>query len=91
VETKIERIKMTMHDLFGGVDDPITEAALMLAQHDLFVVSGAVMRECLNVLHILAADSEDIDEGAAISTLINRIEATAERAGGVKVCAGETP
>ena len=57
----------------------------------LFVVPGAVMRECLNVLHILAADSEDIDEGAAISTLINRIEATAERAGGVKVCAGETP
>ena len=81
---------MTMHDLFGVVDDPVTEAALMLAQHDLFVVPGAVMRECLSVLHILAADSEDIDEGAATRTLINHIESAAERAGGVKVGAGET-
>jgi hypothetical protein len=36
---------MTMLDLFGVVDDPVTEAARMLAQHDLFVVPGAVMRE----------------------------------------------
>jgi len=39
------------HDLFGVVDDPVTEAARMLAQHDLFVVPGSVMRDCLNVLH----------------------------------------
>ena len=59
-----------------------------MTMHDLFVVSGAVMRECLNVLHILAADSEDIDEGDAISTLINRIESAAERARYAKVGAG---
>ncbi len=50
---------MGMHDLFGVVDDPVTEAARMLAQHDLFVVPGSVMRDCLNVLHILVCDSED--------------------------------
>ena len=36
---------MSMHDLFGGVDDPVTEACRMLAEHDLVVVPGSVMRE----------------------------------------------
>ena len=53
---------MGMHDLFGVVDDPVTEAARMLAQHDLFVVPGSVMRDCLNVLHILVCDSEDAED-----------------------------
>ena len=29
-----------MNDLLDGIDDPVTEAARMLAQHDLFVVPG---------------------------------------------------
>lgn len=66
---------MGMHDLFGVVDDPVTEAARMLAQHDLFVVPGSVMRECLNVLHILVCDSDDVEEAMLTQALIHHIEA----------------
>ncbi len=66
---------MRMHDLFGLVDDPITEAARMLAQHDLVVVPGSVMRECMNVLHILVCDAESVEETMEIQALIHHIEA----------------
>lgn len=64
-----------MNDLLGGIDDPVTEAARMLAQHDLFVVPGSVLRECLNVLHILACDSDDVEEAMLTQALIHHIEA----------------
>ena len=66
---------MSMHDLFGGVDDPVTEACRMLAEHDLVVVPGSVMRECMNVLHILACDTESVEEGLELQALIHHIEA----------------
>lgn len=66
---------MSMHDLFGLVDDPVTEAARMLAQHDLVVVPGSVMRNCLNVLHILACDAESVEETMEVQALIHYIEA----------------
>jgi hypothetical protein len=66
---------MEMHDLFGVVDDPVTEAARMLAEHDLFVVPGDVMRDCLNVLHILVCDSESVEEAMETQALIHHIEA----------------
>lgn len=66
---------MGMHDLFGVVDDPVTEACRMLAQHDLVVVPGSVMRDCLNVLHILVCDSEDAEEAMLTQALIHHIEA----------------
>lgn len=64
-----------MNDLLGGIDDPVTEAARMLAQHDLFVVPGSVLRECLNVLHILVCDSDDAEEAMLTQALIHHIEA----------------
>lgn len=81
---------MSMHDLFGVVDDPVTEAARMLAQHDLFVVPGSVMRECLNVLHILACDADDTEERASTLNLIRWIELSWEEATGIKVGAHDT-
>ena len=66
---------MRMHDLFGGVDDPVTEACRMLAEHDLVVVPGSVMRECMNVLHILACDTESVEECLELQALIHHIEA----------------
>jgi len=66
---------MGMHDLFGVVDDPVTEACRMLAEHDLVVVPGSVMRECMNVLHILACDMESVEEGLELQALIHHIEA----------------
>ena len=66
---------MSMHDLFGGVDDPVTEACRMLAEHDLVVVPGSVMRECMNVLHILACDTESVEECLELQALIHHIEA----------------
>ena len=65
---------MGMHDLFCVVDDPVTEAARMLAQHDLFVVPGSVLRECLNVLHVLVCDSDDAEEAMLTQALIHHIE-----------------
>jgi hypothetical protein len=67
--------EMTMHDLFSGVDDPVTEASRMLSKHDLFVVPGSVVRECMNVLHILLCDTESVDEAMEIQALIHNIEA----------------
>lgn len=64
-----------MNDLLVGIDDPVTEAARMLAQHDLFVVPGSVLRECLNVLHILVCDSDDVEEAMLTQALIHHIEA----------------
>lgn len=64
-----------MHDLFGVFDDPITEAARMLATHDLVVVPGSVMRDCLDVLHILVCDSESVEEAMLTQALIHNIEA----------------
>ena len=81
---------MGMHDLFGVVDDPVTEAARMLAQHDLFVVPGSVMRDCLNVLHILVCDSEDAEEAMLTQALIHHIEAAWEQATGLKIGAHDT-
>lgn len=81
---------MSMHDLFGCVDDPVTEAARVLARHDLFVVPGSVMRECLSVLHILVCDSDDAEEAMQTQALIHHIEAAWEQATGIKVSAGET-
>lgn len=81
---------MEMHDLFGVVDDPVTEAARMLAQHDLFVVPGSVMRKCLNVLHILSCDSDDMEETILIGQLIHNIEAAWTLATGIEVGAHDT-
>lgn len=81
---------MSMHDLFGVVDDPVTEAARMLAKHDLFVVPGSVMRECLTVLHVLVCDSEDAEEAMLTQALIHHIEAAWTQATGIEVGAGET-
>ena len=81
---------MGMHDLFGVVDDPVTEAARILAQHDLFVVPGSVMRECLNVLHILVCDSDDVEEAMLTQALIHHIEAAWEQSTGLKVGAHDT-
>lgn len=66
---------MSTHDLFGGVDDPVTEACRMLAEHDLVVAPGSVMRECMNVLHILACDTESVEECLELQALIHHIEA----------------
>lgn len=81
---------MGMHDLFGVVDDPVTEAARMLSQHDLFVVPGSVLRECLTVLHVLVCDSDDAEEAMLTQALIHHIEAAWEQATGLKVGAHDT-
>lgn len=81
---------MGMHDLFGVVDDPVTEAARMLAQHDLFVVPGSVLRQCLDVLHVLVCDSDDAEEAMLTQALIHHIEAAREQATGIKVGAHDT-
>jgi hypothetical protein len=66
---------MSMHDLFGEVDDPITEAARMLAKHDLVVMPGSTMRDCLDVLNILVCDAESVEEAMETQALIHQIEA----------------
>ena len=65
----------SMHDLFGVVDDPVTEMCRELQKHDLVVVPGKVMRECVNVLHILVCDAESVEEAMEIQALIHHIEA----------------
>lgn len=66
---------MSMHDLFGVTDDPVTEACRELAKHDLVVVPGQVMRDCMNVLNILLDETESTEEAMNVQALIHHIEA----------------
>jgi hypothetical protein len=70
---------MSEHDLFGHFDDTVTEAARLLAQHDIIAVPGALMRQCLTVLNILACDAESSEEADSYEALIKHIEASMER------------
>jgi hypothetical protein len=74
----------SMNDLFDVLDDQVIEGARMLAQHDLLVVPGSVMRECLNVLHILVCDCESAEEAMLTQALIHRIEAASDLTTGLK-------
>ena len=70
---------MSATDLFDGADDPVTKAAKLLAQKDVVAVPGALMRQCLTTLHVLACDAEDGDEADSYAKLIGDIEASIER------------
>lgn len=64
------------NDLFGlPENDPVMSAVSLLAQHDMVSVPGSIMRDCMNVLHILACDTEDINECLEIKARIHHIEA----------------
>jgi hypothetical protein len=70
----MEILEMTMHDLFGVVDDPVTEAAKMLAKHDLFIVQGHVMRDCIDVLRVLLCNAESTEEEILVQDLVSHLE-----------------
>lgn len=57
----------TMHDLFGVVDDPVTEAQKLLAQHGFVAVHAELLQKCLTTLHVLACDAESADEEQEIN------------------------
>lgn len=63
-----------MHDLFGITDHPLAEALRVIVQHGMVAAPVAVMTECLNVLHILAADADDADEAEQFRAVISQVE-----------------
>lgn len=50
------------------------KTARMLAQHDLFVVPGVVMRGMHDVLRVLLNDTDDVEEAMQTQALIHDIE-----------------